>query len=292
MFRTALGVCLLSSLSVVCLAARPALKMGAAEAKNICHQQGNSFLYDCDCAGKQVGEATAADPDPTKVESMLQAALKACPQTDKAAIETHVFQGCESYQRTMRTDHTQYCHCVGEAVAQEFLSAPDIGVKAFNMLVRNGQVKCGFRSEATRVKEMKNPVTTGGPAFEEVRLKKERSCLDNRVTGTWYNCGCFGRKLAEDAATAGENSPISAEGAAFDACPQDDPAPIERTVFESCESYLPSVRQDHEAVCRCTARKTAAAFLAKPTNNLRYREQLRRDAMEQCTAEAGPARKP
>lgn len=45
-----------------------------------------------------------------------------------------------------------------------------------------------------------------------------------------------------------------------------------------------NIRTDHEEFCNRTARKTAAAFLAKLQFNLRYRERLRREAMDTCGA--------
>jgi hypothetical protein len=289
MSRLLSALCLLSlSLAVF---ARPVSDAERAQAEASCRRESPSTdLYDCACVGKQVAEAAAAADQPANYQRFAYKAFDFCPQDDKAALEAKAFKGCDSVQKNLRTDHEAYCHCVGENVATEFLAAPTIGVKKFDMLMRNGHAKCGAISEATRIKEMKSPVAAGGPAFEKVRTEKEAQCRNNGVTAVWYDCACFGRRMAEDAATAGESRPVRTEQEAFEACPQLDNAPIETSVFASCDSYMVSVRPDHESICRCTAQKTAAVFIAKPMNNLRYREKLRRDAMEQCTAAARPAR--
>ena len=292
MLRPILILCLFSIPTLEALA-RPVSDAERAQAEAACRAESPSTdLFNCACVGRHVAESAAAADQPANYQRFADKAFDSCPQDDKAALEAKAFRGCDSIQVNLRTDHVAYCHCVGEAVAQEFLSAPAIGVKKFDMLMRNGYAKCGMNSDATRLKDMKMPVASGGVEFEKVRAGREAECRDNGVTATWYDCGCFGRKMAEDAATAGESRLVPALEASYEACPQNDKAPIETSVFQSCDSYMVSVRQDHDAVCRCTAEKTAAAFLAKPMNNLRYREQLRRDAMNQCTAAAGPARKP
>jgi hypothetical protein len=286
------GLCLLL-LAPLAASARPVLEAERAQAEASCRAESPATdLFNCACVGKHVAQSAATANQPANYQRFASKAFEACPQDDKAALENKAFRSCDSVQTNLRTDHVQYCRCVGEDVAREFLAAPAIGVNKFEMLMRNGYLKCGVNNEATRIKDMKAPVATGGAAFEKVRAEQEAQCRDNSVTAAWYNCACYGRKMAEDAATAGESRPIRAQQEAYETCPQDDKTPIEKTVFESCDSYMVSVRQDHEAVCRCTAQKTAAAFLVKPMNNLRYREQLRRDAMSQCTAAAGPARKP
>jgi hypothetical protein len=296
MFRLILSLCLLLSLSFESFA-RPVSEAERAQAEATCRAESYSTeLFNCACVGKQVAERAAAADQPvnhtTNYQRFAQMAFDACPQDDKAVLEAKAFRGCDSVQVNLRTDHVEYCHCVGGVVAQEFLSAPAIGVQKFEMLMRNGYAKCGQNSDATRIKTMKTPVALGGATFEKVRAEQEAECRNNGVTAAWYDCACFGRKMAEDAAKAGESRPVLAGKVSYEACPQSDKAPIENTVFQGCDSYMVSVRQDHEAVCRCTAERTAAAFLAKPMNNLRYREQLRRDAMDHCTAAAGPARKP
>ncbi|MEP7245580.1 MAG: hypothetical protein ABI885_18165 [Gammaproteobacteria bacterium] len=292
MSRLLPGLCLLMLIPMTA-SARPVLEAERAQAEASCRAESPSTdLFSCACVGKHVAESAAAADQPANYQRLAYKAFDACPQDDKAVLENKAFKSCDSVQQNLRTDHVQYCHCVGEDVAREFLAAPAIGVKQFQMLIRNGYLKCGVDKEATRIKDMKAPVATGGAAFEKVRAEQQSQCRDNGVTAAWYDCACFGRKMAEDAAAAGESRPVLAQKEAYEACPQDDKAPIESSVFASCDSYMVSVRKDHEAVCRCTAQKTAAAFLAKPMNNLRYREQLRRDAMDQCAAAAGPAQRP
>ncbi len=289
MFRTLLGASLLVSLQA--MSASPAdFANEQAHAEAQCRANITASVYNnCACVGRRTAEQAAHKSVPT--EPRLRAAFferisaesyPECPQDEPSVISASVAKSCTTMYASQRTDHVSYCKCVGDDVAAAFVAAPAIGLQKKDMLLRNALSKCGAITEATRVKDMKTPVAPGSAAAEKARADGEASCSANTFLSHFVNCACVGQTLAEYAATPGESRPIQSQNDAQLACPQRDPAPIEAYVFQGCDSYMVTVRTDHEAFCKCTAKKTAAAYLASPRVNLRYVENLRRNAMEEC----------
>lgn len=119
---------------------------------------------------------------------------------------------------------------------------------------------------------------------EKQRAAQELNCRRNITTETYNDCACVARTMAELATAPGETrSFMLFTEQAYDACPQQDRAVLAKSIFESCESYMSTVRTDHASFCKCAADGFVQRFYAgKPQVNQRWREKLRRDAMESC----------
>ena len=123
-------------------------------------------------------------------------------------------------------------------------------------------------------------ITPGEIAGEVQQIKSE--CEATPFFSTYHDCACVGRKFGEyrsaDGTTVARETLRTRAG---DACPAQREA-IYDFNYKSCTDYMRDRRTDWEPMCKCSIAKMADAWVAKPVQNMRYIEALKRDSYKAC----------
>lgn len=113
---------------------------------------------DCACAGRQFATERRAGGGPGRADFELeQKAFTACPAASKQPIVTGIFNTCDSYYSKIRSDHTEFCTCVGNRVADNYMAKPDLLGTYREQLRRKAMEACGAADTSHRIDDRSVP---------------------------------------------------------------------------------------------------------------------------------------
>ncbi len=251
-------------------------------------------FHNCPCVAEKFRAARAALP--AEVEAKIKAAsakefsesaksiafAKIEDQVDAQCmnapgIVAHANEVCTAFDKISRTDYLEFCQCVATTLAHDYAQKPSYNLALIERMTTNARLQCGAGKPAVAPKAAKPTELEASREKRDV----EEACTNNPQQRSYVNCGCLAEKVAAQRALSTEKSWQNLVLDVASQCPADK-GTIAGYLFTSCDAYYQTIRTDHESFCHCSASKAADGYVAKPNFNLRYMENLRRVAMQEC----------